>query len=923
MSRAAALVAVLLALSAPNLVAAPAAQASLAVTGFTAAATEPNGSPANLAGSHPYALTTTIGFSGGEVKDIQLTLPPGLIENPRAVPECTPAEFGTPRSSPHEQSRSGESCPDASQIGTIGIDTGATTRYFGLFNLAPAPGHPSQFGAAPFGAPLVFTPNVRQADGEYGLTLASRNVTQVFEIDAIELEIWGTPWLAGAGNHDGQRGNCLNETDPDSPHGQCKVIGQTIGTRAYLTLPSSCAQPLAFTVSADSWQAPGANASAVASGPAMVGCDQLSFSFGASAVPSTAVASSPSGLTLRLTTSQAGLLAPTLRLSSQPERATFALPEGMTLNPSIGAGLGACTPAQYAAESAASAPGEGCPNPAKIGTGTVETPLVEGALEGSLFIAKPFDNPFGSPYALYFVAKSPDRGFVVKVAGRLDADPRSGRLTATFDRLPRLPYSNLSIEFRQSQRAPLVSPAACGSYLTRIALRPWADPQASFEETSSFLIVRGAGGGACSSGGAPFAPRAVAGTLSSSAGFYSPFYLHLTRTDLEQEITSYSTVLPPGLLGKIAGIPFCSDAAIDAAKLRSGTQELQSPSCPAASEIGHTVSGYGAGLAPAYAPGRFYLAGPYHGAPLSVVAINSAIVGPFDLGTIVIRSAIQVDPRTARVTIDASASDPIPHIFAGIPLRLRDIRVYIDRPNFVLNPTSCAPFSITSTLTGSDAPFVNPKDVTASATVLYQLSNCSALKLKPRIAMRLKGRTKRGDYPWLTTVVTPRPGDTNLAAAAVTLPPSLFLEQGNIRDICTRPRSEADACPARSVVGRARADTPLLGEPMEGPVYLRSSDNPLPDLVAVIHGRGIRILLEGRVDSHRDGIRVRFNGLPDAPVSRFTMTIFGGRKRGILVNSENICRRTQRAEARLLGHSNAATVLKPRIVGECGGKGKR
>lgn len=876
--------------------------------GFDASITEAGGAPATLAGSHPFALSAHVGFDGGDVRELRLQWPAGLIENPRGVPQCKQADFAS-------------GCDAASQVGLLEVRTEGARHAFPLFNLTPAPGYPSQLGARPFGAPLVLNPVIRQGDGEYGIALLASNITQIVAIEAIDLTLWGNPWAAA---HDGQRGSCLNELDPGAPLGTCPIdtAAQAQFARAYLTMPTDCATPLRFAVAASAWGSTAAASTASAEGQTPTDCGSLAFSFGASATPSTAVASTPTGLTMRLTSSQAGLTLPSQRLSSQPRRAVATLAEGITINPSVGAGLGACTPAQFAAESATSAPGEGCPNPSKIGVGSVETPLVDEVLDGSLFIATPFDNPFGAAYALYFVAKAPQRGFVVKVPGRLDADPSSGRLVATFDGLPQLPYSKLSLEFREGQRAPLVSPAACRSYANRIEMRPWNDPAVSRTETTTFPIVRGVGGGACPAGGAPFAPRAVAGMINAAAGYHGTFYLHLTRTDAEQEITSYSTQLPPGLLGKIAGIPFCPDAAIQAAKSRTGTEELERPSCPAASQIGHTYSGYGAGLAPAYAPGKFYLAGPYHGAPLSVVAVNSAIVGPFDLGTIVIRSAIQVDARTARVTIDSAASDPIPHIYAGIPLRLRDVRVYIDRPDFMVNPTNCSPFSITSILTGSDAPFVNPRDVTASATVPYQVFDCISLRFNPDFKLSLKGGTRRGDYPRLKAVVTMPPSGSrrhqaNIAGTVVTLPDSLFLAQKNIRTVCTRPQAQIDACPRDSVIGRARAETPLLDIPLEGPVFLQASDNTLPDLTTVLHGRGVRIVLQGRIDSRRGGIRGTFEGLPDAPVSKFTMTFFGGKKRGILVNSEYLCRSPQIADARFFSQSNQGVVLKPRLGVKC------
>jgi hypothetical protein len=885
-----------------------------------------DGGPVTLAGSHPDKLEIELGFnrdSSGypeaDVKDLILELPPGLIENPRSPAICSQAAFTTPRSSPHESSRSGESCPDASQVGTVAVESAAGVRTFGLFNLVPPPGAPSRIGYNAFGAPVSFVPEVRQAGGEFGITLRAEALTQAYDTRSLDIVLWGTPWSAG---HDGERGNCLNEADPAAPYGGCPVslVGQSHGAWAYLTMPSECSAPPSFTARADSWAQPGTFVSATAQLPAALeDCAGLGFSAVASAVPAGQSVSSPTGLSFSLEASQVGLVSPTARFASRIRRAVVALPEGMTINPSVGAGLGACSEAQFAAESPSSAPGDGCPNPSKVGVGTVETPLVEGALSGSLFIATPFANPFGAPYALYFVAKSPQRGFIVKVAGRLEADPVSGRLVATFEDLPQLPYTRLKIDFREGQRAPLVTPPACGKYTSQIALSPWSDPGTSIVQSSSFTLSKGiAEGGACPSGGAPFAPGASAGSINANAGSSTSFYLRLTRSDIDQEITSYSAVLPPGLLGSIAGIPFCGDEAIARASSRSGAEELRDPSCPAASAIGHTYSGYGVGLAPAYAAGGFYLAGPYHGAPLSVVAINPAIVGPFDLGTVVIRSAIVIDPHTAQVTIDSSASDPIPHIFAGIPLRLRDVRVYVDRPDFMVNPTSCSPFSIVSRLTGSDAPFLDPRSATHTATVPYQVSNCGSLRFAPGFRLSLVGPTKRGGYPRLQAVLTPRAGDANLAAAAVTLPPSLFLAQNNIKDICTRVQFAAGACPPRSVVGTARAVTPLLGQPLEGAVFLRSSDNPLPDLVADLRGPGgLRILLEGRIDSRRGGIRASFEGLPDAAVSRFEMTIFGGRKRGILTNSEQLCRRPQLADARFVAKNNAAVALKPKLAIRC------
>jgi hypothetical protein len=371
--------------------------------------------------------------------------------------------------------------------------------------------------------------------------------------------------------------------------------------------------------------------------------------------------------------------------------------------------------------------------------------------------------------------------------------------------------------------------------------------------------------------------------------------------------------LPSGLLGRLAGVPFCPEAAIAAAKVNSGFAETAAPSCPAASAIGRTTSGYGLGSVLAYAPGSLYLAGPYRGSPLSIVAVNAATVGPFDLGVIIVRSAIRIDPRSARVSIDSAGSDPIPHILKGVPIHLRDVRVYIDRPNFTLNPTSCAPQTLLSTLSGSGALFSNPADdPLAPVPSHFQPSFCSSLDFGPTIEMRLKGGTRRGAFPALQAIVRARPGDANIGAAAVTLPPSVFLAQEHVKGICGRGQYAAKSCPASSVYGRARAFTPLLEEPMEGPVYLRASDNPLPDLVASLSGRGIEVEVLGRIDSVKGKLRATYDALPDAPVSKFVMTLAGGRH-SLLVNADNACKAPV-AKARILAHNNRGVLLRPSLV---------
>lgn len=950
------------------LVAAPAAQASFGflpgAEGFDSRALEADGSPANQAGSHPYELTTDIDlklagkYSDGDLRDLRIDLPPGMIENPAVVDRCPIALFNTPRDSPFQESAAGENCPLRSQIGILTVrgPFPGGERTFGLFNLAPPPGFPALLGANPFGTPITFSPTIRSAEGEFGISLKAKNVSQQLDITGLSMTTWGNPWHVA---HDLQRGDCLNEADPDngfgvrgtledesgsgSPYqaGTCSVGNPiTFPPYAYLTLPTACTGPMATVATATSWQSgtPVSTTSVSHDGAGkalgLEGCDSRVLTTKGSAVPTTDRASSASGLDFNLDLDQEtflvnftekGRLLPGIRTPSQVKKAVVTLPEGMTVNPSVAAGLGVCSPAQYAAETASSPPGAGCPNASKIGEMSVNTPLFEEPVQGgegsafnetakgSLFLAKPYDNPFGTLLALYLVAKIPDRGVIVKVAGRVDADPGSGRLIATFDKLPQLPYSHLNVHFRDSQRSPLATPQSCGTYATAIDLSPWREPTQVVRNPEQFTLKAGIAGGPCPAALAPFAPQANSGTLNRNTGSYTPFYLHLTRGDGDQEITSYSATLPKGLLGKIAGVPFCPEAAIAAAASNSGFAETANPSCPEASKIGKTTAGYGLGNVLAYAPGNLYLAGPYHGQPLSVVAVDSATVGPFDLGVIIVRSAIHVDPITAQVSIDSAGSDPIPHIIKGIPLHLRDLRIYLDRPNFMVNPTSCERFSTTSTLNGSGAVFSDPADDSlASVSNPFQVSFCSSLDFRPKVELRLSGITRRGGFPSLKAIVTPRAGNANIGGAQVTLPPSLFLEQGHIDTICGRSQSAAGKCPPGSIYGKARAITPLMDEPLEGPVYLRASDNKLPDLVASITGRGVRIDVVGRIDSKNGGMRATYSTLPDAAVSRFVLTLKGGRH-GMLANSDDACKGFA-GTARMLGQNNIGSVSRPAVL---------
>jgi hypothetical protein len=464
-------------------------------------------------------------------------------------------------------------------------------------------------------------------------------------------------------------------------------------------------------------------------------------------------------------------------------------------------------------------------------------------------------------------------------------------LTTTFENNPQLAFNHFNFHFREGQQAPLISPAVCGTYNTSAVLTPWSEPTAPLTETSTFSITKGYDGGACPAGGVPpFKPGIVSGLLNNNAGAYSSFYLHLTRTDAEQEISGFSTNLPSGLTGNLSGIPFCPEADIEAARHKTGAQEEAAPSCPAASQVGHTLVGTGVGAVLAYVPGKLYLAGPFHGAPFSLVSVTSADVGPFDLGTVVLRFGLNIDPTTARVNVEPTNSEPIPTILDGIVTHVRDIRVYVDRHDFTLNPTSCNPLSIASTLNS---------DLGASSTVTspFQASNCQALAFKPGFKVSTNGKTSRKNGASLSVKLTypnaPQGTQANIAKVKVDLPKQLPSRLTTLQKACTAAQFEANpaGCPADSIVGHAKAVTPLIPEPLTGPAYFVSHGGAkFPELIIVLQGYGVTIDLHGETFINPAGITSStFRAVPDQPVGSFELTLPQGPDSALAANG-NLCK---------------------------------
>ncbi len=612
--------------------------------------------------------------------------------------------------------------------------------------------------------------------------------------------------------------------------------------------------------------------------------------------------------------------------TSHLKKAEVKLPAGVSISPSAANGLQACTAAQVGVTNDSpirfNLDEAKCPNTSKVGTVTLETPLLQKTLEGSVYVAAQDENPFHSKFAMYLVVEDRIQGLVLKLAGKVTPDPQTGQLTSVFENNPQLPFTDFKLHFFGGARGALANPVTCGEVSTTTHLTPWSavdlDNPAESEvahPSDGFKINSGPNGSACANTPQqrPLAPGFKAGTVGTKAGAKTPFMMTLTRPDGQQELSSLSLTTPPGFTASLKGVPYCSAAQIAAAEHNRGKAEQASSSCPAASQVGSVSATAGPGSEPISVGGKAYLAGPYKGAPISMVFITPAVAGPFDLGTVVVRNGVYVNPETAQITVK---SDPIPQIVEGIPLRIRSIAVNIDRSSFAVNPTNCEPMSVAATVNGASG-------ASANVSSRFQVGDCDSLGFKPKLDLSFFGPTHRSAFPKLRAVLTAREGDANIGRAQVTLPKTEFLEQAHIRTVCTRVQYAAQACPAASVYGFARAWSPLLDQPLEGPVYLRSSDNTLPDLVASLDGQ-IHVDLVGRIDSINARIRNTFETVPDAPVSKFELTMQGGKK-GLLVNNTELCKAKQkpRATARFTGQNGALQEIKPVVKTSCGKKQKK
>ena len=821
---------------------------------FTQAAGHPNWAVTD------FTLNNAGGFPEGFVKDIVVESPEGLSVNPEATPQCTIDQLKVNK------------CPANTQVGTNYLTVSVSEPpcpcaqervALPVYNMVPFEGVPSM---------VAFLTETGATFIVGSLDPVDQHVT--FTITNVH------PPSAGP---------------PASPPivGSRLVFDGQAGNGTYLTMPSNCAGGQTTKLKVDSYGPPYAleSLSAEESFTTSVGgenCAAVPFEPTIAVTPQGGAVDSPEATTVNV-----GIpFDPTEPIAnSYLKTAKVTLPEGMGINPSSANGLVACTDEEFHKGTNNEIE---CPEASKIGTVEVQTPsLPADSLGGTIYVGKPLSNnpSSGEQFRMFIYVTSARYGVNVRLIGKLFPNLNTGQLTAVIDENPQATFSSFKLRFNGGPNGTLTTPGICGPNTTTTQLTPWSG-NADATPSGSFTLTSNPSGGSCPKTLAerPFAPSYTAASDSTKAGSYSPLRVHIGRPDGQQELKGVDVTLPPGLTGKLAGISYCSEAELSAAAASSGAAEQASPSCPAESMIGTTSTEAGTGTNPLKIAGKAYLAGPYKGAPLSMAVITPAVAGPYDLGTVVVRVALFVNPETAQIH---AVSDPIPDVFGGVKLDLRAIDINLERSNFMRNPTNCSAFATTGTLSGGGADPTNPAAFSSYAvSAPYQATACNTLGFKPKLFTRLLGGRKttyRAQHPQLRAILEAREGDANLSRAALTLPHALFLDQSHIMTVCTRPQLAAQECPSSSVYGQAEAKTPLLSAKLKGPVYLVSSGRKLPDLVADLRGQ-VNVQLHGVISSPSGGIKTVFNPVPDVPVSKFTLLMDGGKK-GLLVNSTNLCKK--------------------------------
>jgi hypothetical protein len=877
------------------------AQASETITTF-----EVNPSTTQTGGHPDFETRFSLGNHGtgspGEAaQDVAVHLPEGLFGNPNAVAKCASDDFALAQ------------CPMDAQVGVITVRANYGGDDKNLLGTAPIYNMDSRsedetarfaFIAPVANLPINIPIRVR-TESDYGLTMTVTGIPQVIPFAEAHLRIWGFP---AEGLNDDERflkGSLAKPAGcPGEASGACASNGGSNPHQSTLQLepltinPTTCtAQPLKVEIDVTTYQDETYPAHAEAPYPATTGCYEQTFD----PVFNTALTSertdSASGLEMQLKATQL------LGLANSPSSlrsATLILPEGISINPDAADGQTACPDALARFNSPAPA---ACPDNSKIGNFDIETPALDGSLIGSIYIGEP--QP-GNQYRAFLVASG--FGINAKIVASFVPDPNTGRLTIGVVDLPQVPFEKFNLHLFASDRGLVATPTRCGIYQADSIFVPWNDRLAPQHSNPIIPVTTGPNGGPCPGATRPFNPSLVAGMSTAVAGAFSSFTLKLDRVDGDQFLGDLNFRMPPGFTGNLRGIGYCPEPAIAASAVKLGRSEQASPSCPASSQIGTTNVAAGPGSHPFHAVGKMYLAGPFRGAPLSLVAITPALAGPYDYGVVVVRVALHVDPLTAQVS---AVSDKVPSIIGGIPIRMRSIQVNIDRPNFTINPTNCTPSSI-------DSQGIGDEGTVTDFSSYFHAVNCATLPFKPRMTVKQLGRkaTKRGQNPALQLDIRTRPGEANVKSIAVTLSHAFEIDQRHLGNICSEKELAATECAGRTAIGKASTKTPLLDQPLSGPVYAVSGSGGLPRLAFILRGQ---VTLIPRADTGTAGGRLRTVApvIPDAPIGHFQMTVFGG-KRGYLINTRDVCANVPVIRVDFVGQNGATRGQKLPVKGACG-----
>jgi hypothetical protein len=828
------------------------------------------------AGHPPFGITDLIlntltgpgaeGFPDGFVKDIVVETPEGLSVNPEALAKCSLEQaetniFGCPAQTivgvnyltAATEAPGAECVPKCEQKRVAAP----------VYNIEPFFGHPSMVAFPNSAGEAVYI--VGSLDPE------DQHVT--FTISDIESPLEG--------------GAPLVRTRLVFDEGEAALgPGLRFGNGTYLTLPSECGSTADATVKVDSHEGD-ADERTFPSPYVGEGCDEVPFDPTIeTSVDSATDSPEPVTLNLGIPFDPEEPVA-----NSYLKTAKVTLPEGAGINPSLANGLETCSNAQFAYHT--NDPIQ-CPAGSEIGTVDVQTPsLPPDSLHGKVYVAEPEsqDPSSGKQFRIFLTVQSERYGVNVRLRGQIFPNLQTGQITAVVDENPQATFREFIVHLNGGARGALTSPNTCGPHKTTTDLTPWTET-GDAQPSGEFNLTTTPGRGPCAQklGERPFNPGFGAGPHQHGAGEFSPFRLNISRWDGAQEIRRVDANLPPGMVASLAGVPYCPEASIAAAAANSGKAERSTPSCPAASQVGEVETAVGSGPAPFHTRGKVYLAGPYKGAPISMVFVNPAVAGPYDLGTVVVRAALNIDPETAEVH---AVSDPIPYVFGGVKLDVKGIEVQINRPRFTLNPTTCrSSFLVGGHIFGGGENPANPAAWFESRQgTPFQATNCRALQFKPKFYARIFGgkkQTQRAKNPKFRAILEARKGDANVRRAAFILPRATILDQGHIKTICTRVQLAAGNCPKNAIYGYAKAISPLLDKPLKGPVYLTSSSHELPDLLADLHGQ-VPIRLRGVISGKNARLKTVFNETPDVAVSKFILNMKGGSK-GLVVNSRNLCK---------------------------------